>query len=148
MSNCRELAARVLISLAAANLVLPLSLLFCCLDCHPTHAGDSGGTSGKAGTRSVHAQAGMSRAKVAGRRGGKDVGGPLQRPAIGLKHRLHLGRAAEFRTKDRCDHLSPFVHHAASRSVANTAAAIDGSRHAYRASSTLDRCIDLSRLLL
>jgi hypothetical protein len=153
MRNCRELATRAFVSLAAANLLLPFSLLFCCLDSRRAPAGDNGGSPengslAKVCKSSAHPRTGVSRVAVVQRPRGMKVRIPLHCSAIGTKHRLHLGRAAEIRMKDGCDHLSPFVNHPAASCVADTIIALETSCHVDRTGSTLERCVDISRLIL
>jgi hypothetical protein len=132
---------------------LPFSLLFCCLDSHRAQAGNNGGSlessaPAKVRKSSAHSRTGMSRVMAAQRLRGMEIRIPLHRSAIGAKHRLHLGRAAEIRMKDGCDHLSPFVNHRAASCIADTVVALESSCHVDRTGSTLERCVDLSRLIL
>jgi hypothetical protein len=157
MHNWRELAARVLVSFAAANLVLPLSLLFSGLDGYrfcgaAVSAAKAGGTPAPRAfaarvASAVSSRAGKLRVAAVGPQGAKDVCGLMNRSAIGAKHRLHRDRAMETRTKDGRERLSPFAGNATS-CVADAIFAVETSRHADHDRSTPDRCIDLLRLMI
>jgi hypothetical protein len=152
MHNWRELAARVLISFAAANLVLPLSLLFSGLGGYGAPAVASGATRAKrlpakSFVRVDSSRMGKFRVAVVAPQCAKDVCGLMNRLAIGAKHRLHRDRAIETRTNDGRERLSPFANDAMS-CVADAIFAVETSRHADHDRSTPDRCIDLSRLVI
>ncbi len=153
MDNCRKLALRVLVSFAVANLVLPFSLVFPCFgrDRNPTTdrvwpAEKSGYAKVSAG--SAQSQTDIHRATVGKRPGRKEACVLLQRSAIGLKHRLFLGRPADIRKKYESYRPSPLADLTATVRVGRTLFAPESLCRVDRAGSALDRCVSLSRLML
>jgi hypothetical protein len=149
MHDYRKYAARAIVALATANLILPLPLLFRCLD---SRSAQGGGAKNALPTHVCkHAQrmrAGADRASVAGRPDGKDFGVPRQRSKVDLKCRLFLGRATEPRLKDGCERFSPFADRPTANCAADLLFAPQTSRHVDCAGSAQDRCVDLSRLMV
>jgi hypothetical protein len=152
MCHRRNLTARVLVFLAAANLVLPFSLLPAGSDVCRAQAGDGSGLRGKKSLAAVAVCAARSGADASGsasveRSRGKADRELLRRAAVAVKHRLHRDRATETRTKFACDELSPFAGSAAGYHI-NVAFAAGCAGHVDRRDSTPDRCIAFSRFLL
>jgi hypothetical protein len=143
MRKCQHFAVRVFVAVAAANLAIPFSLLFCCHVGYCAQATDELGHPGCSPARVSVRPAPTADER---HRNVKLCESP-HGSAIGTKYRLHRERAVQNRAKDRHDQFSPFTDRVPGW-IADVDVTVHGLYPLIHTIATPGRCIEFSRLIL